>query len=462
MRRQAAEANAAKEQRLQSQRNAGVPTMNARASGDGDAANAGKRARAKTEVGGDEKKREPLPKPDYAVACPRCKSDDTKFCYYNNYNIKQPRFYCKKCCRYWTEGGSLRNVRVGAGRRKKNSLKDVRGRFAVAQGNDDQHVGGKRARCTPATPAEKGSNRNRSKTARTKRDGSSDGSATEAEQGEGMNSGYGGRQPSGWNTNGSNAGSDTALRDRSPTDEQGSAEGSQQAPVGDTAAMGYNVSGWGIDPTAARYVNAGMSSTSDKHAQAQAAAAAAASAAIMSAASRWGMQFWNKSMFPFGGMQNSASLPQPALSGAHVAPATPISEAALKTDCLSHPTPSYPTAATAATTTYAPAARAPGSGNVMSAMQYSSLFQNPWAQFTDQQDHSNPAVFQAIQQQMFNQQMAAHFIQMQQFQGAMQNPYGFGSVAPAANTSVTATTSAKIKAIKTENETSEQKGKTEK
>ena len=150
--------------------------MNARASGDGDAANAGKRARAKTEVGGDEKKREPLPKPDYAVACPRCKSDDTKFCYYNNYNIKQPRFYCKKCCRYWTEGGSLRNVRVGAGRRKKNSLKDVRGRFAVAQGNDDQHVGGKRARCTPATPAEKGSNRNRSKTARTKRDGSSDGS----------------------------------------------------------------------------------------------------------------------------------------------------------------------------------------------------------------------------------------------------------------------------------------------
>ena len=65
--------------------------MNARASGDGDAANAGKRARAKTEVGGDEKKREPLPKPDYAVACPRCKSDDTKFCYYNNlYKVTSP------------------------------------------------------------------------------------------------------------------------------------------------------------------------------------------------------------------------------------------------------------------------------------------------------------------------------------------------------------------------------------
>lgn len=27
--------------------------------------------------------------------CPRCKSLDTKFCYYNNYNVKQPRYFCK-------------------------------------------------------------------------------------------------------------------------------------------------------------------------------------------------------------------------------------------------------------------------------------------------------------------------------------------------------------------------------
>lgn len=33
--------------------------------------------------------------PDKKEACPRCNSMDTKFCYYNNYNIKQPRFYCK-------------------------------------------------------------------------------------------------------------------------------------------------------------------------------------------------------------------------------------------------------------------------------------------------------------------------------------------------------------------------------
>jgi hypothetical protein len=27
--------------------------------------------------------------------CPRCNSPDTKFCYYNNHNVKQPRYYCR-------------------------------------------------------------------------------------------------------------------------------------------------------------------------------------------------------------------------------------------------------------------------------------------------------------------------------------------------------------------------------
>jgi hypothetical protein len=27
--------------------------------------------------------------------CPRCASTETKFCYFNNYNVKQPRYYCK-------------------------------------------------------------------------------------------------------------------------------------------------------------------------------------------------------------------------------------------------------------------------------------------------------------------------------------------------------------------------------
>ncbi|TKY58887.1 Cyclic dof factor 2 [Spatholobus suberectus] len=61
-------------------------------------------------------------KPDKVLPCPRCNSMDTKFCYYNNYNVNQPRHFCKNCQRYWTAGGTMRNVPVGAGRRKnKNS-----------------------------------------------------------------------------------------------------------------------------------------------------------------------------------------------------------------------------------------------------------------------------------------------------------------------------------------------------
>ncbi|XP_021310871.1 cyclic dof factor 2 isoform X2 [Sorghum bicolor] len=63
-----------------------------------------------------------LKKPDKILPCPRCNSMDTKFCYYNNYNVNQPRHFCKNCQRYWTAGGTMRNVPVGAGRRKsKNS-----------------------------------------------------------------------------------------------------------------------------------------------------------------------------------------------------------------------------------------------------------------------------------------------------------------------------------------------------
>ncbi|XP_062120052.1 dof zinc finger protein DOF4.6-like isoform X2 [Humulus lupulus] len=58
------------------------------------------------------------PQKDQAVNCPRCNSTNTKFCYYNNYSLTQPRYFCKTCRRYWTEGGSLRNVPVGGGSRK--------------------------------------------------------------------------------------------------------------------------------------------------------------------------------------------------------------------------------------------------------------------------------------------------------------------------------------------------------
>lgn len=63
-----------------------------------------------------------LKKPEKILPCPRCNSMDTKFCYYNNYNLNQPRHLCRKCQRYWTAGGTMRNIPVGAGRRKsKNS-----------------------------------------------------------------------------------------------------------------------------------------------------------------------------------------------------------------------------------------------------------------------------------------------------------------------------------------------------
>ncbi|XAR66293.1 hypothetical protein NMG60_11012473 [Bertholletia excelsa] len=63
-----------------------------------------------------------VPQPDAALKCPRCESSNTKFCYYNNYSLSQPRHFCKTCRRYWTRGGALRNVPVGGGcRRNKRS-----------------------------------------------------------------------------------------------------------------------------------------------------------------------------------------------------------------------------------------------------------------------------------------------------------------------------------------------------
>ncbi|KAG5019161.1 hypothetical protein JHK87_015016 [Glycine soja] len=66
-------------------------------------------------------------KPSVEVApnCPRCASTNTKFCYYNNYSLSQPRYFCKGCRRYWTKGGSLRNVPVGGGCRKNRRGKSL-------------------------------------------------------------------------------------------------------------------------------------------------------------------------------------------------------------------------------------------------------------------------------------------------------------------------------------------------
>ncbi|XP_040382121.1 dof zinc finger protein DOF5.1-like isoform X2 [Oryza brachyantha] len=59
-----------------------------------------------------------IPQPEPGLRCPRCDSTNTKFCYFNNYSLTQPRHFCKACRRYWTRGGALRNVPVGGGCRR--------------------------------------------------------------------------------------------------------------------------------------------------------------------------------------------------------------------------------------------------------------------------------------------------------------------------------------------------------
>lgn len=51
--------------------------------------------------------------------CPRCHSNDTKFCYFNNYSVEQPRYYCRACERHWTHGGIQRNIPSGGKSRKE-------------------------------------------------------------------------------------------------------------------------------------------------------------------------------------------------------------------------------------------------------------------------------------------------------------------------------------------------------
>ncbi|KAL1359612.1 hypothetical protein HN51_004928 [Arachis hypogaea] len=64
-----------------------------------------------------------IPMQEPAQKCPRCESTNTKFCYFNNYSLSQPRHFCKTCRRYWTRGGALRNVPVGGGCRRNKRTK---------------------------------------------------------------------------------------------------------------------------------------------------------------------------------------------------------------------------------------------------------------------------------------------------------------------------------------------------
>ncbi|ESQ40158.1 hypothetical protein EUTSA_v10014056mg [Eutrema salsugineum] len=80
-----------------------------------------------------------IPLPETALKCPRCDSTNTKFCYFNNYSLTQPRHFCKSCRRYWTRGGALRTVPVGGGCRRNKRTKNSGGGGSSSSGNSKSH-----------------------------------------------------------------------------------------------------------------------------------------------------------------------------------------------------------------------------------------------------------------------------------------------------------------------------------
>ncbi|KAL6520971.1 hypothetical protein OROGR_017540 [Orobanche gracilis] len=76
-----------------------------------------------------------VPMPEAALKCPRCESTNTKFCYFNNYNLSQPRHFCKTCRRYWTRNGALRNIPVGGGCRRNKRSKSSSSSKSTASGD---------------------------------------------------------------------------------------------------------------------------------------------------------------------------------------------------------------------------------------------------------------------------------------------------------------------------------------
>ena len=101
----------------------------------GSAGEGGSPATSRGSGDGSLRDRPPPTKED--LPCPRCQSLNTKFCYYNNYSVNQPRYFCRNCQRYWTVGGTLRNVPVGGGSRKKTRS---RSRNITNNNNDNTYL----------------------------------------------------------------------------------------------------------------------------------------------------------------------------------------------------------------------------------------------------------------------------------------------------------------------------------
>ncbi|KFK28021.1 hypothetical protein AALP_AA8G461200 [Arabis alpina] len=80
------------------------------------------------------------PPHDHPQKCPRCESSHTKFCYYNNYSLSQPRYFCKTCRRYWTKGGTLRNIPVGGGCRKNKKPSSSNSSSSTSSGKKPSNI----------------------------------------------------------------------------------------------------------------------------------------------------------------------------------------------------------------------------------------------------------------------------------------------------------------------------------
>ncbi|CAH2043763.1 unnamed protein product [Thlaspi arvense] len=80
------------------------------------------------------------PPHDHPQKCPRCESTHTKFCYYNNYSLSQPRYFCKTCRRYWTKGGTLRNIPVGGGCRKNKKPSSSNSSSSTSSGKKPSNI----------------------------------------------------------------------------------------------------------------------------------------------------------------------------------------------------------------------------------------------------------------------------------------------------------------------------------
>ncbi|RZS14215.1 hypothetical protein BHM03_00045895 [Ensete ventricosum] len=91
-----------------------------------------------------------VPQPEHPLKCPRCDSTNTKFCYFNNYSLSQPRHFCKTCRRYWTRGGALRNVPVGGGcrRNKRNKSSGSSSKSTATASTADRLDGTSSSSCT--------------------------------------------------------------------------------------------------------------------------------------------------------------------------------------------------------------------------------------------------------------------------------------------------------------------------